>query len=267
MRIPFLVIILIASFQSRAQEPLNLDLPYNQRGYKHIWNETHPLEVNPEHVIYLDCRQAKNIDSLLAELPKFKNIEWLSLYGLNLKELPDSFGNFPFLKFIDISNNQLKELPPSFNNLAELEYAHINGNTLNKLPALFYQLELKELLIAGNLLADTFSIAESWSGLTRLNLSGTSIRHISGIEHLRKVERFRLTACRNLESLPDTFKKCRKLKFFYIDHTPIQELPSSLLKLNSLYYILLDETEILKTLLHEYRVRYPRKVFDDCPNC
>jgi Leucine-rich repeat (LRR) protein len=267
MKTIVLITVLFSFLRGYSQEPLNLDLPYNQRGYKHSWNETQPLEVNPEHIIYLDCRKAKNIDSLLAELPKFKKIEWLSLYGLNLKELPDIFGNFPFLKFIDISLNQLKKLPPSFNSLTELEYAHINGNNLDKLPDMIYKLELKELLIAGNALSDTFTIAESWNRLTRLDLSGTSIHYISGIEHLHKTESFGLTACKNLKSLPDTFKKCRKLKSLYINNTPLQDLPKSLLKLNTLYYILLENSEIPKTLLYEYRVRYPRKVFDDCPNC
>ncbi len=70
---------------------------YAQEFISHNWNEKDILNSPPERVGKLDAHGAKNLDSLLQDLPKYKNIAWLNIWGLGIEELPetifDSFTN------------------------------------------------------------------------------------------------------------------------------------------------------------------------------
>jgi Leucine-rich repeat (LRR) protein len=233
----------------------------------HHWNEKDILSESPEKVGKLDARGATNLDSLFQELPKFKNVAWLNMYGLGIEELPEAlFDSLPNLTWLDLGKNRLTKLPISFNKMIQITHLGLYANQLTELPNAVYLMELIELQLYDNQLADTFSISPAWKNLKHLNLSGNSIHWISGLKHLRNVERLVLTSS-SFKELPDEFQKCKKLTYFHINNNPIDALPKSLLRLPKLWYILLDKTKIHDDVLYEYSKKYPRKTFDDCPTC
>jgi Leucine-rich repeat (LRR) protein len=231
------------------------------------WNEQHPLPYDYVEVGKLDVRGAKNLDSLLKELPKFKNIAWLNMWGLGIETLPETiFDSLTALRTLDLGRNELTRLPGSFNRLTKLTHLGLYQNQLIELPHSVYELQLLELRIHDNKLSGTFTISPEWKNLKQLNLAGNKIDSINGLTYLRKLERLQLTAC-NFSMLPNEFQRCRKLRYLYIDHNPIESLPKSLLRLPKLWYILLEKTNIPEELLFVYQMRYPSKTFDDCKTC
>ncbi len=233
----------------------------------HNWNEKGVLKVSPLLVGKLDARGAQNLDSLFQELPKFKNLQWLNLWGLGIEKLPKTlFDSLTDLTWLDLGKNRLTKLPKSFNKLTRLTHLGLYANQLIVLPNVVYKMDLIELSIYENQLSDTFAISPSWKNIKQLNLAGNDIIWINGLRHLRRVERLVLSTC-SFRNLPDEFEKCRKLRYFYIDNNLVESLPKSLLRLYKLNYILLEKTNIPDKLLYEYKRKYPRKTFDDCPVC
>jgi Leucine-rich repeat (LRR) protein len=68
----------------------------------------------------------------LEELPKsFSKLSALRKLEIsNCKRLPKSFGNLPALRILSLCSNQLKELPETFGNFFQLEKCHINCSRL-----------------------------------------------------------------------------------------------------------------------------------------
>jgi Leucine-rich repeat (LRR) protein len=266
MNYSFTFLFLALGLYSFSQERLDLELPHNKRGYTLIWSEQYAFDHPPEHVLNLDARQAKNLDSLIKRLPEFKNIESLNLWGLGLDSLPDFFKSFPHLRYINIAKNNLTGIPASFNTLKHLKRVELSGNPIGKLPEVLYHSELTLLDIQAIELKGTFVISENWKNLEFLAIAHNPIDSIYGVRNLKKLETLYATKC-NLSFLPEDWRGCRKLEILYIDFNPILDLPKSLLRRNRLRYILLEGTQIPDETLYKYRVRFPTIAFDECPTC
>lgn len=69
------------------------------------------------------------LDYLPAKIGDLKNLEYLIVSGLNLKEIPDSFGNLPKILKADFGFNNINHFPSSMSNLSgTLRYLTIRGN-------------------------------------------------------------------------------------------------------------------------------------------
>ncbi len=251
---------LLLTFLTIAASPQDYAVTY-------LWDEKIPLNVDPSEVTKLDARKAENVDSLLSMLPQFTNVTWLNLWGLGIEELPDDiFENLTKLTWLDLGKNQLQTLPASFDSLTSLSYLGLYTNLLRDLPEVIYSLDLLELRASGNLLTDTFFISPKWDKMTYLSLSGNDVTALEGVRNLRKIERLSLSGC-EIKELPDEFRKCKRLKYIHLNGNPLESLPKSLLQRWRVWYILIEDTNIPSETIRNYRVKYPKKVFDTCQTC
>lgn len=79
---------------------------------------------NPEKVVKLtlvEPEELGNIDWL-----KYKNLQYLSLKNLHLKNIPEEIAMLPKLKVLDVSGNDFKVLPKNFIRLKSLEELYLN---------------------------------------------------------------------------------------------------------------------------------------------
>lgn len=74
-------------------------------------------------------------------LERLSGLEWLSLAGNNLQNLPESLCSLPSLRHLDISQNSLAALPNCINGLRNLEHLDVRGNSLMSLPGSLLELQ------------------------------------------------------------------------------------------------------------------------------
>ena len=75
----------------------------------------------------------------------------LNLYGLRLREIPNSIGNLTKLKDLGLYNNNLTTLPPSVEKLQRLRFLNICNNKFTSIPYIITKLKgLKGFYIDGN---------------------------------------------------------------------------------------------------------------------
>lgn len=91
--------------------------------------------------------------SLLADpsIGSLTNLNHLSLSGLQLRSVPDSFRNLRNLKILTLDQNQLTVLPKWIGELSELRTLTVKTNMLRSLPVSLRKLKkLESLSVAGN---------------------------------------------------------------------------------------------------------------------
>lgn len=81
--------------------------------------------MNPDQVIRLDLSNQR-IDFSASLFKKFKNLEYLSLRGDHLNEIPLEITELKNLKVLDLSGNDFVTLPESFFKLRNLEELYLN---------------------------------------------------------------------------------------------------------------------------------------------
>ncbi len=100
----------------------------------------------------------------------------LSLYALDLTDLPAEIGYLPQLKRLVVTANQLTALPPEIGQLTQLEELDVGGNQLSSLPPEIGQLtQLKGLYVSSNQLTALPPEIGQLTQLEELNVDGNML--------------------------------------------------------------------------------------------
>ncbi len=101
------------------------------------------LENNPIKSLPNEMSNLRSLEKLWLEAPTY-------FYKGALEELPEEFGDLPFLQVLDLSSCEIKYLPNSFGNLKSLRILDLSNNKLESLPDTFGNLKMLEILNIGN---------------------------------------------------------------------------------------------------------------------
>ena len=150
-------------------------------------------------------------------------VENFVMRSSNLKNLPESIGNYTNVKSMDLTSNWLVKIPNSIGNLPLLERLVLFDNILIELPDSIGNLSnLKELQLVENKLK---FIPESFGNLSKLEkLDGRYNKLIA---------------------LPESFGKLQSLKILDLKSNYLRMLPESFGNLRSLISLNLSENELI----------------------
>lgn len=92
------------------------------------------------------------LEYLPIDFGNLKNLEWLSINSMNLKEIPDSFGALESLRTFKASQNDITSIPESFGNLPKIVEVDLSYNSISHFPVTMPNLSdtLNDLTIRGN---------------------------------------------------------------------------------------------------------------------
>ncbi len=148
----------------------------------------------------------------------------LSIAHTNIEMLPESIGNFKYLKKIFIDYTKLKKLPGAFKNLKSLEFLDISNNELNEIPESICALNtLKKLIMCNNKIITIPESIKNLKSLELLNLGGNRIK-----------------------VLPDSIMEIQSLKDIFLEDNELISLPESIRTMNSLKSLNVRGNELLK---------------------
>ncbi|MFX0063938.1 MAG: alpha/beta fold hydrolase, partial [Candidatus Hermodarchaeota archaeon] len=150
------------------------------------------------------------------------NLKELSLWGNQLRSLPESFGQLTKLQTLDLSSNKLSSLPESFGQLTKLNWLLLKKNQLQELPSSFIRLKKLKIL---DLRYNEFEIL--------LNSFG----ELEQLEDLRLLEN-------KLNSFPDSFKGLTRLKYLDLGQNNFTNIPEAIENLTSLEVITVHGNQI-----------------------
>ncbi|SIQ06665.1 leucine-rich repeat domain-containing protein [Chryseobacterium sp. RU33C] len=151
---------------------------------------------NPENTLRLTIVEPEKLGNI--DWLKYKNLKYLSLKNLHLKEIPKEIGSLTNLKVLDLSGNDFEVLPPSFIKLNDLEelflndeknidlsknvdliskmnnlkILHIENDKLKKLPNNFWKLNhLESIYLNGNQLKEFTLPKEKMNNIKNIYLN------------------------------------------------------------------------------------------------
>nr|XP_020762414.1 leucine-rich repeat-containing protein 57 isoform X1 [Odocoileus virginianus texanus] len=93
------------------------------------------------------------LTALPDELCNLKKLETLSLNNNQLRELPSTFGQLSALKTLSLSGNQLRALPPQLCSLRHLDVVDLSKNQIRSIPDIVGELQVIELNLNQNQIA------------------------------------------------------------------------------------------------------------------
>ncbi|KAH9329348.1 hypothetical protein KI387_001456, partial [Taxus chinensis] len=118
-------------------------------------------------VTRLDLGNAKLSGSLVADLGKLTNLQYLELYKNNIRgKIPKELGNLKNLISLDLYHNNLTgEIPSSLGDMKSLRFLRLNGNRLTgRIPRQLTNLSsLKILDVSDNDLCGTIPVSGAFS--------------------------------------------------------------------------------------------------------
>ena len=162
------------------------------------------------------------IEQLAFLIPFLKQVEYLSLSGNELTELPAEIGQLRNLRFLMLDSNRLTELPDSIGNLTNIEDLFVNNNQLTELPESI-----------GNL-----------TSLTSLRLFNNELTELPAeIGQLTSLENLYL-AYNRLTALPDSIGNLTNIEDLFVNNNQLTELPVEIGQLRNLRRLDLIGTSI-----------------------
>ena len=206
-------------------------------------------------VLDLECEALTDLEIKLGKaIPFSKNVLWgsfgfsmqakhitkLGLYGLGLKTLPRSFGNFAFLRYLYLDANKLSSLPQSFGRLTKLRELGLSGNKFKALPK------------SVGKLAD----------LGHINLKANELTCLpESIGNLKRLKSMSLL-CNNLSSLPDSIGQLN-LRYLSLYMNNLKSLPDTLLNIKTLKSLEIDEDLMNDPVADELSIKQKVKIKTD----
>ena len=208
----------------------------------------------------------------------------LNLYGLKLRNLPESIGQLTNLQTLDLNDNQLVSLPESMGQLTNLQYLGLGGNQLVTLPDSIGQLtNLEELELRINQLANLPESIGGLTSLTTLGLGGNQLVTLpESIGELTSLQRLNLYNNRlvnlpesiggltrlgglnltynRLVNLPESMGGLTRLKMLFLGNNLLVNLPESIGQLTNLQALFLENNQFVNLpesigrLLNLYRL-------------
>ena len=177
----------------------------------------------------------------------------LNLSHHQLKELPEDILEYKNLKSINLSRNPEFNLDSTFKVLAQLpqlEVLILDSNKIESLPKSIQKLKsLKHISLVNNPsihLNDVIDQLKYLPLLTTLNLSNNNLKEVpNNIHECLTLQNLRLS--NNNVNTPISFSRLAKvdqLKFLWLDHNNISELPKTINELNQVSELYLGNNQI-----------------------
>ncbi|WP_347070152.1 leucine-rich repeat domain-containing protein [Flavobacterium sp. WV_118_3] len=180
---------------------------------------------NPLKHTSLDLRN-QNLKELPESIGQFKNLRQLYLDNNQLTSLPDAIGDLPQLDLLTLRNNQLTSLPDTIGNLSTLTYIDLKNNQLTSLPDAIGKL----------------------TRLTNIDLESNQLKTLpDSICSLTRVYSFN-AANNQLTQLPELFGNMTQIQVLNLHHNQLTHLPESLGNLKETVVYFNISSNRLKTL-------------------
>jgi Leucine-rich repeat (LRR) protein len=201
------------------------------------------------------------IETLPEELFHLSSLKHLRLC-MNMKSLPNSFGNLTNLQHIDLSGcSKLQTLPHSFRNLVRLKHlclaacfelsmsSEVLGNisTLESLdlsncmkmevlpPQITHQRSLEEMCLLNTNLKELPSAIGGLISLENLKLGSPLLETLPPLlGDLTSLKELTLSGCGILKCMPNSIGELKQLRRLEIEYSGIEYLPIGLTELNNL---------------------------------
>ncbi len=153
--------------------------------FREIILESSNTRLAGDMLIWLDLGCKDLVEIPPGTFDGFHNLEYLGLYGNQIKELPrDIFADLPKLRILDIGENRLRTLPEEiFKNNTQLEYLWIYSNDIEELPPGIFErnVNLRELILNSNKLTGfNFEYVEN---LQRLEILEIALNRFNELDH------------------------------------------------------------------------------------
>ena len=162
--------------------------------------------------------EMKNIPETLFKL---KNLEELNLAYNKIEILPEKIGELKSLKELELSLNNLTHLPASLGNLTSLEIISLEQNKLEKIPETMGNLErLRELNLNENNLQSIPTSFGNLKSLIKLELKSNQLNNIpEEIGNIKSLKSLILGSNR-LKVLPWSIWSLKNLNYLYLENNP-----------------------------------------------
>lgn len=177
-----------------------------------------------------------------------KNIEYISIWDIDITELPENFGNLDIVKIISISSTNINSISETIGNCILLKelYLHDNQNLFSLPPSLKNCCYLKNISILNCNFYEFPKVLCELENLKDLDISDNNISEIPNeISSLKYLEHLRCNNTR-VYYLPDSIKECKKLKELQFKYSYLETLPEVIGELEELIYLELRGTKISK---------------------
>jgi GTPase SAR1 family protein len=146
----------------------------------------------------------------------------LSLFGHNLRELPEWLGKLTKLRWLNLAHNSLQQLPQGLAQLKQLQSLNLARNELNALPE--WLCELTRLRI--------------------LDLNNNKIRMLpEGLGQLRQLQSL-IVFSNRLTVLPEGLVELKQLRSLDLCYNRLQTLPEAIGELGQLQSLMLSQNEL-----------------------
>lgn len=172
-----------------------------------VFTDLNEALLAPEKVIRLSLNNQDFTKTGFEFLPKFKNLQYLSLRNDHITTLPPQLSQLSNLKVLDLGANNLKVLPKSFIKLQNLEELYLDNE-----PSLSLK---QEMPILGQLPKLRILHLDN-NGVYKLP---TSINKLTHLEQLYLSNNL-------LRVVPHEIKGLKNLKYLDINHNPLPPIVS-----------------------------------------
>ncbi|XWS30853.1 hypothetical protein CRYUN_Cryun23aG0026900 [Craigia yunnanensis] len=199
----------------------------------------------------LSCSNLKKfpgvVSSGIKELPySAEHLCQLTLLNLSHTRVTNVSSNIcklESLRYLELINCPITKFPKIPRNLTLLD---LSMTQIEELPSLIGCLKLTALYLDGTQIEEVPSSVGCLNKLVILSVSGTRIRNLpSSIVNLYPLETIYFSGCPKLTNFPNVPENIVEL---WLDHTPIEEVPSSISWLKSLKRLNIRHCKSLKSL-------------------
>jgi Leucine-rich repeat (LRR) protein len=164
---------------------------------------------------------------------KLKNLVYLNMGSLVIKNLPEDFGNLTALKELNVSNAKLESLPSSIVNLSNLKDLRLNNNNFQDIPKEICQLSALVILE----ISQNKNIQEIPWCLTQL-------------EHLETLD----LSNASISAMPEGFApNMKNLKVLYLQSNALSTLPDDVTDFPSMKILNLKKNSFSDTDKEKYK--------------
>lgn len=280
----FFIFLLFSTFCNSQQNEFDKYGPFGSQVFTDL---KVALEVE-RNVYKMDLSYKKLDPKLYAKLGKLKDLQALKLSSNEINTFPPGFGDLYNLLYFASYNNEFNSFPSDLKKLGNLNYLEFFGSKIDSIPAdIAYLSKLKTLKISST--NDTLKIPTTLKylknlkdvtiescildsfpkeifkipNLNYLNLTNTNIFYITKhFERFINLEVLILDA-NQLQSLPFTIYKAKKLRFLSVKNNHLQKMPDTICQLENLTVLDVrgngfskEYIEELKALLPGCEIRY-----------
>ncbi|KAF8948304.1 cysteinyl-tRNA synthetase [Haplosporangium gracile] len=193
---------------SRAKDIVRLNISHNQRmdlpldfvqncialrELRMAYNDLDRVPANVRSIIHLqvlDVRGNRIRDLEKAHLTDARKLDTLILQCNRLESLPETYGDFEFLRVVNLSSNNFSKFPTVLCRITSLEELDLSFNDIPEIPDDISKLvRLRRLLLYGNRIGPFLPKSmESLSRLRKLDIRQNGILNLDALNDMKSLE-------------------------------------------------------------------------------